>query len=102
MNAEFSGFVARGGHYAPLGGVSYGQGLPSVFGMVALLDRGVKRVHVYVYDLSHGVIAAFSFILRYLTGPFHAEDDVLYRAVSVLPMISAKNFPPRGGSDSQK
>jgi hypothetical protein len=59
MNAEFSGFIARGGHYAPLGGVTYRQRLASVFGMVALFDRSVKRVHIDVNYLSHGVITAF-------------------------------------------
>jgi hypothetical protein len=63
MDAEFPGLVARGGDHAPLGGVPDGQRLAPVFGMVALFYRGIKRVHIDMYDLSHGFIATFSSLL---------------------------------------
>jgi hypothetical protein len=68
MNPEFTSFVTRGGHHSPLGGIPYGQRLPSVFGMIPLFHRGVKGIRVNVYDFTHSVIILLSCRSDYLIG----------------------------------
>jgi hypothetical protein len=70
VNAKFAGLIAGGGHHAPLGGVAYRQGFPSVFGIIPLLDGGVVGIHVDVYDLSHGSVIVFASFASNCLYPF--------------------------------
>ena len=50
MNAKFARFIAGSRYYTPLFGMAYSDGLPSQFGMVTLLPRCIKGIHIYMHN----------------------------------------------------
>lgn len=43
--------IARSSHNAPFASVAHGDWFATIIGIVALLDGGVKRIHIHMDDL---------------------------------------------------
>lgn len=53
MDAVFSRFITGSRDNAPLARMSYGKRLSPIIRVVALLDRGIKSVHIHMDDFAH-------------------------------------------------
>ena len=51
MNAILPCLIAGSSHHAPFASVAHGDWFATIIGIVALLDGGVKRIHIHMDDL---------------------------------------------------